>query len=259
MRSLQPAALVGFAINCAVILFLFVGMNAMDFSMHPPEVQAIIAAYANSSLFYASYLFCLGIQAGGLWLIALRRKAGLVLAVISGLIMLPLSLPYILGSLGSYYSGKFSSLAPAPADLRGARIFRPAIKKFLWGLSAAGTAISLALLSTRGAGYFPFLFTFSASLAAIHLALRRSKLSPLVLSESFFVLSPHLLAARVAVPYAAVRSATLQDDGVLRLKVRSKRGEVTLFWSLAEVSPGERDEALRSLGLALKDHGALLQ
>jgi hypothetical protein len=230
----------------------------MDFSMHPQEVQDIIAAYAGSSLFYLSYLFCLGIQAGGLWLISLRRKAGLVMAMIAGMIMLPLSLPYMLGALGSYYSGKFSSLTPAPPSLHGTRIFRPAIKKFLWGLCAAGTAISLALLSTRGSGHFPFLFAFSASLAAMHLALRGSRLSPLELSELFFIFCPHFLAARAAVPYAAVRSATLQDDAVLRLQIRTKDGEVTVHWSLATVSPGERDEALRTFGAALKAHGTSL-
>jgi hypothetical protein len=257
MRSLQPAALAGFAVNCAVILFLFAGMNFMDFSMHPEEVQAIIAAYAQSTTFYASYLLCLGLQAGGLWLIVLRRKAGLVLAMISGMIMLPLSLPYMMGCLSSYYSGKFSALPPAPANLQGARIFRPTIKKFFWGLCAAGTAISLALLSTGGATY-PFLFTFSASLALMHLALRGSRLSPLALCESFFVVAPHFLAVRMAVPYEAVLSATLQDDSVLRMQIRTDRGEVTLLWPLAEVSPEERDEALRGLGAALKAHGTPL-
>jgi hypothetical protein len=258
MRSLQPAALAGFLLNCAAILLLFIGMNAMDFSMHPQEVQDIIAAYAESTSFYLFYLFCLGLQAGGLWFIALRRKAGLAMAVIAGMIMLPLSLPYMLGAIGSYYSGKFSSLTPAPPNLHGTRIFRPTVKKFLWGLCAAGTAVSLALLSTRGAGYYPFLFAFSASLAAMHLALRGSRLSPLELSESFFIFCPHFLAARAAVPYAAVRSATLQDDTVLRLRIRTKDGETVVLWPLANVSPGERDEALRKLGAALKAHGASL-
>jgi hypothetical protein len=260
MRPLQPAALAGFAVNCAVILFLFVGMNAMDFSMHPREVQEIIASYADSTLFYASYLFCLGMQAAGLWLIALRRKAGLVLALVSGLIMIPLSLPYILGCTGSYYSGKFSALAPPPASFRRTRVFRPAIKKFLWGLCAAAMAISLALLSAGGAGggSYLFLFAFSASLAALHLAVRGSRQSPLTLSESFFVIAPHFFAARAAVPYAAVRSATLRDDGVLILRIRTSQGEVTALWPLAGVAPDERDEALRSLGAALKAHGAAL-
>jgi hypothetical protein len=233
-------------------------MNAMDFSMHPREVQEIIAAYANSSTFYLFYLLCLGAQAAGLWLITLRRKAGLVLALISGLILLPLSLPYLLGCLGSHFSGRFPDLAPPPANFRKTRTFRPAIKKFLWGLCAAGTAVSLALLSTGWAGY-PFLLTFSASLAAMHLAFRGSRQSPLILSESFFVVSPHFLAARVAVPYAAVRSAVLQEDSVLRLKIRTDQGEATLRWPLASVAPAERDEALRSLGAALKAHGASLQ
>ncbi|MDR1359805.1 MAG: hypothetical protein LBJ82_02390 [Deltaproteobacteria bacterium] len=257
MRSLQPAALAGFALNCAVILFLFVGMNAMDFSMHPREVQEIIAAYANSSAFYIFYLLCLAAQAAGMWLIATRRAAGLALALVSGLILLPLSLPYILGCLGSHFSAKFSALAAAPADFHKTRIFRPAIKKFIWGLCAAGTALSIALLSTGWTGY-AFLFTFSLSLAAMHLAFKGSRQSPLTLSDSFFVLSPHVLAARVAVPYAAVRAATLQDDGVLRLKIRTDQGEVTLRWPLISVLPSERDEALRSLGSALKDHGAAL-
>jgi hypothetical protein len=227
--------------------------------MHPREVQEIIAAYANSANFYIFYLLCLGTQAAGLWLIALRRKAGLVLALISGLILLPISLPYMLGCLGSHFSGKFSALDPPPANFRKIRTFRPAIKKFLWGLCAAGAAVSLALLFSSGWIGYPFLLTFSASLAALHLALRGSRQSPLTLSESFFVVSPHFLAARVAVPYAAVCSAALQEDSVLRLKIRTDQGEVTLRWPLAGVLSADRDEALRSLGAALKAHGASLQ
>ncbi|MDR2162097.1 MAG: hypothetical protein LBO77_08190 [Desulfovibrio sp.] len=260
MRPLHNAALAGFALNCAAVLLLFFGMNAMDFSMHPEEVQEVIAYYASSPAFYSLYGLCLSLQAAGLWL--LHRKllrSGLILALAAGVIMIPLSLPYILGCLGSAYSGRFASLPPAPRTIEGAcRMFRPAFPKAIWALFAVSAALSLPLLSAGGFSFLSRLL-FSASCVLLHLAIRKSSLSPLLLYDSFFTVFPHFLATRVAVPFDQVRSATLEDNGDLSLKIRTNSGEeVTLSWPLAGVSPKDRDDALRSLGSALQAHGAAL-
>jgi hypothetical protein len=81
----------------------------------------------------------------------------------------------------------------------------------------------------------------------------------LALYDDYFTLPPGLLAPRILIPYSIVRLATLNDDQSVRFDLDMPKGLARLRWSLRNVAPGYRREALEELGAALSAHGVPLE
>ena len=258
MRGIRSQAWVGLLLDAAMVLLMFIGVTYGDFSTQPEPVRQIMEELAESSSFYVTYTVLIGLEALALPLIALRHPSGLVMAVISGVFLLPVSLLYLIGCFSSYFTNSYAALSPAPEKEAGpGRAFKTAPRPLLWSFCGLGSILTLLFLS--GGGVNPaFILLLSFTIVCGYLTRRISLTPPLALYDAFFVIRPHILAQTVAIPYRQVRSATLLGDETLRLEVQTAQGTLTLHWRLNDVDPQDRRRALEAFGKSLMDHGVPL-
>ena len=258
MRGIRPQAWIGLLLDALMVLFMFVGVTYGDFSTQPEPVRQIMEELAESSSFYITYIVLLALEALALPLIAMRHPAGLVMAIISGFFLLPISLLYLMGCFSSYFTNRYAALSPAPGKEAGpGRAFKAAPRPLLWSFCGLGSLLTLLFLSSGGVNP-AFVLLLSFTIICSYLIRRVSLAPPLALYDAFFVIRPHILAQTVAIPYKQVQSATLLGDDSLRLEVQTAQGTLTLHWRLNDVDPQDRRRALEEFGKRLVDHGVPL-
>ena len=258
MRGIRPQAWIGLFFNILMVLLMFIGITYGDFSTQPEPTRRLMEELAQSNSFYATYTVLIILEALALPLIALRHPAGLLLAVISSVFLLPVSLVYLLGCYSSYFTNGYAALSPAPRSEAGSgRTFKTAPRPLLRMLCALGGIVTLFSLSSGGVNP-AFVLLLSFTLVCGYFIRRVNLAPPLALYDTYFVIRPHILAQTVAIPYDHVRSATLLADDSILLDVRTAKGTQPVCWRLITVDPQERREALEEFGKRLMAHGVSL-
>lgn len=251
MGHIHPAAWAGLLLNGMLTFVLFSGLN----NLSPADIPAMDDPTLLRALeiLRPIMLLLLGLQAVALGLIASRFKAGVVLAVIAGFLIMPLMpwvLVYLMGCVLSHYRWKYAEFESVTAyghiDASFPSTSAATLPRFTIGGFALG---ALGIIAGQADAGIIFL---GLSLAGLYLSKRARKFYALSLHQTYFTVTPGLLVDPLAIPYSSVREATLYDDESIRFTVDSKAGQpVVLVWSLLRVEKKNRRAALESLGAAL--------
>lgn len=258
MRGIRPQVWIGLLVNIFMVLLMFLGITYGDFSTQPEPTRQLMEELARSNSFYATYTVLLVLEALALPLVAMRHPAGLLLAVISSVFLLPVSLMYLLGCYSSYFTNGYAALSPAPKNETGyGRTFKTAPRPMLWAFCGLGGMLTLFFFSSGGVNP-AFVLLLSFTLVCCYFVRRVNLAPPLALYDTYFVIRPHILAQTVAISYEQVRSATLLADDSILLKVQTAKGTLPVLWRLNYVDPQERRDALEEFGKRLMAHGVSL-
>lgn len=259
MRSLHPAAWIGFLLNCFFMYVLFSSLASLDLSALPEEDRQVMSLLADTLHgFRYFYYGVLALQAVALVLLAGRIPFGLGLAVLAAIFMLPGSLVYLIGCALTNAQNRYSGFEKASSDYTGARhTFPSANAPKMRTMAAVSLGISFLCLF---AGWLNMgVIAFGFSLAALYVALRARRFYALSLHADHFTFTPGLFAAPLRIPYNAVRLASLHDDESIHFTVRLPQGDSLLVWSLKSVVPDAKRSALEELGAVLNAHGVPME
>lgn len=264
MKSIHPAAWIGLLLNFFLSWVLFSALLGMDATALEGDERALVealieAATAIKPLYYSM----LAAQAVALGCIVSGLAFGLPLAVISGFLMLPASLVYLIGCALSHYRIKFAMFSAAPPGNQGAHFVftSAALKKTRMLAIILLVSAAACLLLSLGAGYNMLdvvLAFLGMSMAGAYCMARAQKNPALSLYDSHLTLNPALFAPRLFLPYADIHQATLLDNGSIRFEIDSAKTRHILTWSLNAVAPEERRAALQELAAALTANGVAL-
>jgi hypothetical protein len=259
MRLLHPAAWIGVIFNCAAMFLVFWAFNTLDASMLAPDERQMIEGLLQELDFLRNFYFgLLAAQAVALGMLAYRVPYGLALALLSGLLMLPGSLLYMVGCALTHYQGKFANFDQAPAGFQDALfVFPAAAARPMRIFTAAALGGSVLAIAMSWMTLGPVLF--GVSLAGLYFSIRARKNQALSLHRDYFTLPPALLAPRIRIHYSDVTLATLNDDESIIFDLDGPKGKARLGWSLRNVAPESRRQALEELGAALSAHGVRLE
>lgn len=258
MRSLHPAAWVGFLLNCALIYIFFFSLANIDLSQLGEEDRAVFSLLLeNIESFRFFFYGAIAAQGVGLGLLASRLPFGLAAAILGALPLVPASLVYLIGCLVTHANNKYIGFSQTPPDYSKARaVFASALVGKM--RIASGVAIGASLLAVFIG--FPNMATvcFGISLAALFFAVRSRKNPTLAIFDNFFTLTPGVYTSSILIPYSSVRRATLNPDQSIFFEVESPEDARVLPWSLRSVEPQERRRAMEELGAALSANGVQL-
>ena len=259
VRSLHPAAWIGFLLNCFFMYVLFNSLAAIDLSALPDEKRELMSMLSDTLYgFRFFYYGVLAAQAVALVLLAGRMPFGLGLAVGASIFMLPGSLVYLIGCALTHAQNRYPGFERTTPDYSRARfVFHSSAAFRMRTLAAASLGISLLFLF---AGWLNLgVIAFGFSLAALYTALRARRFHALALFSDHFSLTPGVFGAPLRIPYESVQLATLHDDESIHFSVRTPQGTSLLVWSLRTVVENERRSALEELGAALNAHNVPME
>ena len=260
MRMIHPAAWVGFLLNAVLAFMFFHALAVMDLTALEPaqrEAWDELAAFILETV-RPFYTFLLLIQALALALMVRRLPFALPLAIISGLLTIPVGFVYLLGSLLTHYRIRYADFPEALDGYAGARqIFPAVIQKKMRVLAGAGFiafGVLFMMQNINMAASF-----LALALVGMYCALRAGKNHALALFHGGLALSPGLLAPTVMLPYSSITLATLHENETIQFEVSTPNGPRSLIWPLRTVDPEQRREAAIELGAALDAQGVPLQ
>jgi hypothetical protein len=256
MRNLHPAAWVGLLFNLAMGWLVFAGVNALDISTLPEPDRAtaetfIQAVSAVRPLFFGLLL----LQALALALIASGRGYGLIPAALASFLMLPCSLPYMIGSLLSHGRVVYADYRTVPAAARAQALF--VFRSAYLSKARALTAIfTLATFACYALLHSPDLMLIGAGLAATgaYCMLRAGRHPALSLHDDYFIFSPAFFAPLIAAKYKEIEEARLEDTNAITFRLSTEAGTRALRWHLRNLDRRDKKEAVTELGAALEMH-----
>lgn len=251
MRNIHPAAWAGLFLNFGMVYLLYSAIVGMDLSIFEGQDREILETLVRAVDEARPMLYAiLAGQAVALGLIAMGMAAGVILAAASGFFLLPGSMVYLIGCALSYYRVKYADFIQAPPGYADAHfVFRS------MGLSRTrimtGALLLSALMLTLLGAFDMSLVLLGMGLGGVYCTVRAAKNQALSLHDDHLTISPAIFAARILIPYAAVRKAALLDDESITFEVETAAGVKELNWNLRAVAPQERRAALEELGAAL--------
>jgi hypothetical protein len=257
MRNIHPAAWGGLLLNLAMGWLVFAGINALDLSTLSASDRAtaenfIQAVLAVRPLFFGLLL----LQVVALALVASGRGYGLIPAALASFLMLPGSLPYLVGCALTHgrttYAG-YRTAPPPAARTRAFFVFRSAClapARMLTVLFALSAFACYTLLNSQD------FMLVGAGLAAtgVYCMLRAGKHPALSLHEDYFIFSPAFFAPLLSATYDDVEEACLEDTNAITFLLRTEAGTRALRWNLRNLDRRDKKEAVTELGAALEMH-----
>ncbi|MDR0826645.1 MAG: hypothetical protein LBN33_02040 [Desulfovibrio sp.] len=273
MRNIHPAAWVGLFLNLLMGWMLFSGLSSVDLNAFPGEEREVIESFVQTALAVRPiFMGLLVVQAIALALISTGSKLGLPLSMIAGLLTLPGSIIYMLGSAMSNCRVRYADFRPAPSGHAGALYVFPAAalkKARVWTLALiVGTLAAMWMGS-----YDAMIISGGMVLAGAYCMWRAAKNNALGLHERHFVLSPAFFAQPLLIFYDRVLEARLVEGkegsgplgalragggAKIRFRVETGAGTRDLDWPLSQLFPKDVAPALRELGDALTLHNVPL-
>lgn len=245
LRLVHPAAWGGLLLHATLLYMMYTLTGAPREALSAEEL-ALVEMTASALPVLVGLL---ALQALSLALILSGSRFGIVAALISACLMIPIGFIYGVGCLLTYYAIRLAPFERVPRGPSPGRAFPSACMRPLRIGSAVGIAgglICLFLLRTPFFGLF-----LGCGCLALYLALRVAANPPLALGRDELILTPALLAGRVRLPYASIRKATLFDNQRIRFAVETPEGVRELEWSLESVRAGDRRDAFEGLAEAL--------
>jgi len=260
MRNIHPAAVAGLLLNFALVWMSMTALSGLDLSLLEPQDREFVAAIIDAThALRPIYYALLFTQALALGLIAMRIKAGIILAAFAAFLMLPHSLVYFMGCVLSHYRNKYADFTVVPAGAYDGAFF---VFRSAWAKKmriATGVSMALSVVSVF-LGRFDFsLILFGLALGGFYCTIRAGKNHALALRDTAMVLTPELFAPRLLIPYTQVRQATLLGTERIIMEVETPSGLKRFAWLLRSLEPAERLAAIEELGAALAAHNVPLQ
>jgi len=259
MRMIHPAAWAGLLLNAVLAFMFFQAIAVMDLGTLEPaqqeawgEMKAIIL-----DTIRPIYLALLLMQAVALALIVHEAPFALPLAIIGGLLTIPVGFVYLLGSLLTHYQVRYADFAVARMGYAGAyHIFPASALKKIRILTSASLIVFVLLMVPNIQMAASFL---ALAVVGLYCSLRAGKNHALALYNEGLTLTPTLLAPTVMLPYSSITLATLHENETIQFEVNTPGGPRSLVWPLHTVDPEQRREAIEELGAALDARGVPLQ
>ena len=260
MRMIHPAAWVGLFLNVVLAFMFFSALEALDLAALDLTQQE---AWGDLKTFILEairplYLALLLLQAAALFLIVFRLPFALALAMISGLLTMPVGAVYLLGCMLTHYRMKYAAFDAAPEGYARASHIFPAVvvKKVQLVAGASFTAFTVLILMNNLNVAATFFVLAAISLYCI---LRAGKHHALALYDDGLTVTPSLLSPTLLLSYSSITLATLHDNNTIQFEVNTPGGPRSLVWSLLTIAPEQRIEAIEELGAALDARGVPLQ
>lgn len=243
---MHPAAVGGFIANLFLTAMFHQGIQ------HPEALASLPAGITpeQAQIMARVMWWVMGFQAAALVLIMFRQRAAIPIAVITGILMLPIGFFFLAGCLLSQANWVYAPFAEAGKDEGRALAAYPFFM-------AKGLSVTVIFLSTAGALLLltvnPMLgfFLISCGAFCMYLGGRLRHRFVLALYDGFFTYTGGLFAKTIKIPYAGVRTGSLLAEDKVGLEVMIHDQPAPLVVSVANIRREDRRAALDALGRML--------